>query len=214
MLYLVSMIALSYFIGSFPTSIVAGKLLKGIDIRKYGSGNAGATNAMRILGWKAGLVVLLVDMAKGFVAVVWIDNIGALGVGWQPVNLQIVAGLAAVAGHIWTVFAGFKGGKGVGTGAGMLLGIAPIAMSFGLIVFVAIVGISRYVSLASIMATLSIPVAEFSARYAFGLNIPFQKLVISIIIPALILYTHRSNIGRLWRGEEPKLNFHGSGENQ
>ncbi len=212
MLHLIAMILLSYLIGSFPTGIVAGKLLRGIDIRQYGSGNAGATNAMRILGWKVGLVVLLVDMAKGFIAVVWIDNIGAMGVAWQPVNLQIVAGLAAVAGHIWTVFAGFKGGKGVGTGAGMLLGIAPIAMSFGLIVFIAIAGISRYVSLASIIATLSIPVAEFSARYALGLDIPFQKLIISIIIPALILYTHRTNIGRLWRGEEPKLNLHSSGE--
>ncbi|MCK6620925.1 MAG: glycerol-3-phosphate 1-O-acyltransferase PlsY [Calditrichaceae bacterium] len=210
MIYLIGMIVVSYLIGSIPTSIIAGKLLRGkeYDIRKdaKGSGNAGATNVFRLLGWKTGVVVLLIDMLKGLIPTVWFAKLGAqTGLGWETVNFQILAGLSAVFGHIWTIFAGFKGGKGVGTGAGMVIGLAPLAVLICLGVFVATVALSRFVSLGSILASLTLPVVLFVQRFAMGGNVPVQLLIFSLFIPALILYTHRSNLKRLLRGTENKI---------
>lgn len=201
------MILLSYVIGSFPTSIVTGKILKRIDIRQYGSGNAGATNVFRVLGWKAGLFVLVVDMAKGLVATIWIYQIANSAFGWPDINFKIIAGLAAVAGHIWTVFAGFKGGKGVGTGAGMILGIAPIPVLVGVVVFVVVVAVSRYVSLGSILASISVPVTLLLQKYHFHQDTSWQLLILGFIIPVLIIFTHRSNIQRLLQGTENRIQF-------
>ncbi|MEL6822937.1 MAG: glycerol-3-phosphate acyltransferase, partial [Calditrichota bacterium] len=142
--YLLLMIVISYLMGSFPTSIIAGKLLKGIDIRQHGSGNAGATNVFRVLGWKAGSVVLFIDIMKGLIPTAMLYQVGLKGMNWEPVNMQILAGISAVFGHIWTVFAGFKGGKGVGTGAGMVVGLLPKAVIIAILVFIVTVAITRY----------------------------------------------------------------------
>ena len=120
MLELIFILILSYLIGSFPTAIIAGRLLKKIDIRDYGSGNAGATNVFRVLGWKAGIVVLIIDMFKGFAPVFWLVNVIPDATNNMEIRIyfQILIGIAAIAGHIWSVFTAFRGGKGVGTAAG------------------------------------------------------------------------------------------------
>jgi len=207
MLFLIAMVLLSYLLGSMPTSIIASKLLKGIDIREHGSGNAGATNVFRVMGWKAGLAVLLIDIAKGFIPTIAFYKIGMKGVDWPIINLQILAGISAIFGHIWTIFAGFKGGKGVGTGAGMLIGLAPFAVVVGLIVFIIVVAISRFISLGSIIASLSVPVTIIFQNYGLEASFPLQLFILSLFVPALIIYTHRKNIQRLLKGEESKFQF-------
>ncbi|MFZ0392150.1 MAG: glycerol-3-phosphate 1-O-acyltransferase PlsY [Calditrichia bacterium] len=207
MLIFIIMILLSYLAGSIPTAIITGRMLRGIDVREHGSGNAGATNVFRVLGWKAGLFVLLFDMGKGLLATLLIYRIA---VGALPVDvdvLKITAGLAAVFGHIWTVFAGFKGGKGVGTGAGMIIGIVPYAVLFGLVVFILAFGLSRYVSLGSILASLSIPLYLLGKYFIFDQPVSTTLLIFSLFIPLLILFTHRSNVGRLLNGTENKIQF-------
>lgn len=200
------MVLLSYLVGSIPTSIIASKLLKGIDIREHGSGNAGATNVFRVMGWKIGLAVLIIDMTKGYIPTVLFYKLGMKGVDWAVINLQILSGISAIFGHIWTVFAGFRGGKGVGTGAGMLVGLAPFAVLVGIIVFVAVVAISRFVSLGSITASLSVPITVFLRNQSADI-FPVQLFILSLFVPALIIYTHRKNIQRLLKGEESKIQF-------
>lgn len=207
MVRLILMIAISYLLGSFPTAIVTGKLLRGIDVREHGSGNAGATNVFRVLGWKAGLFVLLVDMAKGFIATVLVYKLAVGAVNMQPVILQIIAGMSAVFGHIWTVFAGFKGGKGVGTGAGMIVGLVPQAVLTGLVVFIVVFALTRYVSLGSITASLTIPIYLFLEKYLFHHPVETPILILGVLVPLLILYTHRSNIQRLLQGTENRIEF-------
>lgn len=207
MVHFLIMIVLSYLLGSFPTAIVTGKILKGIDIRQHGSGNAGATNVFRVLGWKAGLFVLLVDIAKGFFATVLVYKIALGAFSIDAVILQIVAGLAATMGHIWTIFAGFKGGKGVGTGAGMIVGLVPGAVLAGLIIFIITVSLTRYVSLGSILASLTIPVYLFGKHFLLYRQVPVALLIFSLLVPVLIILTHRSNISRLLKGEENKIVF-------
>lgn len=205
--YFLLMIVVSYLIGSIPTSIITGKVLRGIDIRQHGSGNAGATNVFRVLGWKAGIFVLAVDIMKGVIPTVWVYKVGLVGIATEPINAQICAGLAAVFGHIWTIFAGFKGGKGVGTGAGMVIGLAPVAVLVALIVFVITVALTRFVSLGSILASITVPLVLFIQKLVFHDTVPVQLLVLGIFIPALIIFTHRSNIQRLFKGEENKIQF-------
>ena len=121
---IILVIILSYLAGSIPTSIIMGKLLKGIDIREHGSGNAGGTNALRILGWKAGITTMILDIFKGFAATFWFSKFAMDG----SVPIMIIAGIAAILGHTYTIFAGFKGGKGVGTAAGMLIALFPVSL--------------------------------------------------------------------------------------
>jgi glycerol-3-phosphate acyltransferase PlsY len=231
MLTLLAIVAVSYTIGSIPTSIIAAKLLKGIDIRQYGSGNAGGTNAFRVLGWKAGLAVTLIDIFKGTVAAVWVvayfkqHPAGAFP-DMNEVALRLVAGTSAVIGHVFTVFAGFKGGKGVSTAAGMLIGIAPVSMLMVIGIFVLAVFVSRYVSVASILAAVAFPLIIAIRKYFFELgggldyyirmfgsqwfvhdSLDYHLLIFGLIVAAAILYTHRSNIKRLLSGTENRLTF-------
>lgn len=197
---------MSYIIGSIPTAIIAGKWLKKIDIREHGSGNAGATNVFRTLGWKAGITVLLIDMFKGFVPVFWLAGL----IHQHPdslIYLQILAGICAIIGHIWTLFAGFKGGKGVGTSAGVFLGLAPLALGISLLVFVIIVWLTRYVSLGSILAALTFIIMLIIQKFVISNPIPNALLYISIVIVVLIWIAHRDNIKRLIKGQENKLEF-------
>ncbi len=206
MVNFVIVVIVSYLFGSFPTAILAGKLLKKIDIRDYGSGNAGATNVFRVLGWKAGLSVLLIDMLKGFIPVFFIAPY------FQPnpdtvIYYQVAAAIAAIAGHIWTIFAGFKGGKGVGTSAGAFLGLAPLPLLSALLFFVIVVGLTRYVSLGSLLASLVFLLVLLLQKYMFGVAISPVLIYLSIVIVILIWYAHRSNIKRLLQGEENKIEF-------
>lgn len=206
MLTLLAIVVLSYLVGSFPTSIIFGKIFKGIDIRNYGSGNAGGTNAFRVMGWKIGISVMLIDVAKGLIATVLISQIRIDPISMAPVYLQIIAGFSAVIGHIWTIFAGFRGGKGVGTAAGMLIGLYPIAFIFVFIVFLLVLVTTRYVSVSSMTAAASLPLFLLILDY-FGRAYKPQLMVLSLIIVLLIIFTHRSNIKRLFAGNENRVRF-------
>jgi glycerol-3-phosphate acyltransferase PlsY len=215
-------VLLSYVIGSIPTSIIATKLADAGDIRKFGSGNAGGTNVLRMLGWKIGLAVILFDLFKGVVATYYMPQLF-----WDPHTLpfnnatpfqdftvvQIICGISAVLGHIWTLFAGFKGGKGVATGAGMVLGLAPVEFVVAILVFAIVFSTWRYVSLGSILAAMAIPVTMFIRENLFHVDIPgYHTLVyFAVAVSLLITYTHRENIKRLLAGTENKLtHFKGS----
>lgn len=193
-----------------------GKLTKGVDIREHGSGNAGATNTFRVLGWKAGTVVSLIDLSKGFVAAFYISQIGfalgempevLFGVWNIDSTMRVIAGTSAVIGHMYPLYAGFKGGKGVITAAGMLYGIEPVSISLALSLFFIIMVVSRYVSLASILASISYPLFLILLRYAFGFEqIDGSLMVISSAIALFIVIKHKSNISRLMNGTENRIN--------
>jgi len=231
MLTLVAIIAVSYIIGSIPTSIMAGKMIKGIDIRQFGSGNAGGTNAFRVLGWKTGLTVTLIDIVKGVVAAVSVVAFFRhhpidVFPDMNEVALRLVAGMSAVIGHVFTVFAGFKGGKGVSTAAGMLIGIAPVSMLMVIGVFLLTIYLSRYVSVASMIAAVAFPLIIAIRKYIFELgtgldyyirlfgeqlsfhdSLDYHLLIFGLIVALGILYTHRANIRRLLSGTENRVTF-------
>lgn len=213
MLEILLVLILSYLVGSIPTAIIAGRLLKKIDIREHGSGNAGATNVLRILGWKAGLVVLLLDMLKGYVAVVWIVDIIPDVINIEMLAIyQIMAGAASIFGHIWTIFAGFKGGKGVGTAAGVFFGLQPVPVTICLLVFIGIVSRTKYVSLGSMVGAVLLPTILLVQYFFLDKAVPIPHLVIAIILAILIVIMHRENLQRLVEGTENKISFR-KGEN-
>ncbi|MBL7075355.1 glycerol-3-phosphate 1-O-acyltransferase PlsY [candidate division KSB1 bacterium] len=195
-------IIISYLLGSFPTSIIVGRILKGIDIRNYGSENAGATNTFRVLGWKAGMLVLLVDMAKGLLAVTLITKYfgDPKEMGRFADLSPIIAGSAVILGHIYTAFARFKGGKGVGTATGVIIGIAPLTSLVCILIWLMIVLTTRFVSVASLAAACCFPLITL-LRKDFDLPL----LIFSVLLPLVIVYTHRENIRRLFKGEENRL---------
>ncbi|MCD6441036.1 MAG: glycerol-3-phosphate 1-O-acyltransferase PlsY [Candidatus Marinimicrobia bacterium] len=203
MLNFLVILVLSYLTGSFPTSIIVGKLTKGIDVREHGSGNAGGTNAFRVLGWKAGLFVSLVDIAKGTFATLVISRIRFGTLPFEnPALLMVLAGIFAIVGHTYTIFAGFKGGKGVATGAGMLIGLFPYALLTCLVIFALTLFSTGLVSLSSITAAVSLPVVLFIFNRFLSVSVDPVLMIVSIFIPFFIIYTHRANIKRLIRGEE------------
>ena len=206
MIFAIIILAISYIIGSIPTAIIAGKWLKKIDIRKHGSGNAGATNVFRTLGWKAGITVLLIDMFKGFIPVYWIAGLFHQNPD-TLIYLQLLAGICAILGHIWTIFAGFKGGKGVGTSAGVFLGLAPLALGLAVLVFVIIVWLTRYVSLGSILAALTLLIILLLQKFVLNMFVPDILLYVCTVIVILIWVAHKENIKRLLKGDENKLKF-------
>jgi glycerol-3-phosphate acyltransferase PlsY len=199
------LILTAYIVGSFPTAIIAGRLLKGIDIRTQGSGNAGATNVLRVLGWKAGLSVLLIDMLKGFIPVFFVAPYFSAA-GLDTIYLQIIAAFGAIIGHVYTVFAGFKGGKGVGTAAGVFLGLAPAGFSVALLVFIMVVWITRFVSLGSLLAALSLLLVLSYQKFILH-NLPSALYILAAVVVILIWYSHRENIRRLLKGQENKISF-------
>ena len=196
-----SILVAAYLIGSIPTSYLFGKA-KGIDLRKQGSGNVGATNALRVLGPKIGIITLFLDIAKGFLPV----HICRLVLPDSSDIFLIAVGISAISGHIFTIFLKFKGGKGVATSAGVFLALAPVATGITFAVFVIIVAVSRYVSLGSIIGVLVLVAVELITN----LNNSFQHLailILSVVIGIFIIIRHRSNISRLVRGEENKISF-------
>ncbi|TDA68324.1 MAG: glycerol-3-phosphate 1-O-acyltransferase [Clostridia bacterium] len=187
-------VVLAYLLGSIPFGYLAGRYWHGVDIRQRGSGNIGTTNAFRVLGKAAGSLVFVGDLAKGLVAVLLGTWIGG------PV-FGLVTGLAAVLGHNYSVFLGFRGGRGVATSAGAVLAAAPVVLAASLAVWLATLFIGRYVSLASIMAAASLPVLMAVLGYGPG------YVVFGLLLAFLMIYGHRPNLQRLARGTEPRLHF-------
>ncbi len=215
-MYLLSLIIiLSYVAGSIPTGLLVSRWLGGTDIRSHGSGNIGSTNVMRTLGWKLGLLVQAGDIMKGLLAVLVIAR---LHYGDFPFNnrtpfddftvVQIIAGLSAVIGHIFSIFLNFKGGKGINTAAGMLVGIAPVDISIALIVFVLVLLSTGYVSLGSLSAATAFPTTLFIRFNVFQIDIPsYHTLILfSIATTLLLFWAHRANIKRLLNGSENRFN--------
>lgn len=192
----------AYLLGSVPSAVWIGKWLHNIDVRNHGSGNAGASNVIRVLGWKTGLPVLSIDMVKGWLATMMplFLNCAESGTGTLT-NLQIAAGLISITGHIFPVFAGFRGGKGVATMFGVLLALQPLLTIGCLGVFLVILLLTGIVSVSSITAGIAFPVLLF---LFFDMPSLVFK-IFSVIVAIAILLTHRKNIGRLLRGEEKKL---------
>lgn len=198
------MLVVAYLAGSIPASIIAARLLDGTDIRDQGSGNAGATNAARVLGWKAGVAVAAFDVTKGVAAVLLVSRIAPLSA--SPSAAPALCGLAAVAGHVLPAFVGFRGGKGVATAAGAAAALAPLLAPFGLAVFTAAAVLSRRASVASLAGAAALPIAYLVSR-ALGAAADAWKGGFFLAVLLVLLLTHRRNIGRLLRGEEPRMSF-------
>ncbi len=189
----------SYLIGAIPTAYILTRVLSGKDIRNMGSGNVGATNALRVLGKLPGIIVLVIDVLKGVVAVTLLATLlwGKIAL---PVELiRALFGLFAVIGHIFNVFLKFKGGKGVATSAGVLLGIVPQALLIGAIFFIIIVAVTKYVSLGSIVCSIVIPF------FLLWTKSHYSYVVLSALLCIIIVAKHKSNINRLLCGRERKV---------
>ncbi|OFX94795.1 MAG: acyl-phosphate glycerol 3-phosphate acyltransferase [Bacteroidetes bacterium GWF2_41_9] len=197
---------LAYLLGSIPTAVWTGRWLHNIDVREHGSGNAGATNVIRVLGWKTGLPVLMIDLAKGWLATIIpiILNSAESGTG-ALTNLQILAGLIAITGHILPVFAGFRGGKGVATMFGVLLALQPLLTVSCMSVFLVVLLLTGIVSISSMTAGIAFPLMLL--LFFDTPSLVFK--IFSVIVAIALILTHRKNIGRLIRGEEKKLNIFG-----
>ncbi len=193
---------IAYILGSIPTSYIMGKLVKGIDIRDFGSGNVGATNALRILGTKVGVFTLIIDIGKGFLAV----DIARMIVSEPTDLILILTGLSAIIGHIFTIFLKFKGGKGVATSAGVFIALVPIPFALALFVFIFTVWLSKFVSLGSILAALTLFVSELIINIWLSF-IELEILIFTFIIAIFIIIRHKANIQRLIKGNENKISF-------
>lgn len=202
------LIVLAYLLGSIPSAVWVSKWIYGIDIREHGSGNAGATNTFRILGSKAGAGVMVADMMKGFIAVklslfssffVWGEA------SEQLVNLQIFLGLAAVIGHIFPIWAEFRGGKGIATLFGMILSIHPIVALSLVIVFVMMLMLTKYVSLSSIAASIAFPLLLLFIFNAQAQELSYRLFAVATAF--LVVLTHHKNISRLLSGNESKVSL-------
>tara|TARA_B110000459_G_scaffold35106_1_gene37290 strand:+ start:316 stop:939 length:624 start_codon:yes stop_codon:yes gene_type:complete len=198
------LIILSYLTGAFPSAVLIGKIFFKTDVREFGSGNAGATNTFRVLGKKAGIPVLILDIFKGWLAVNYIFFISSLSNNLDLVfEQQLVFGIAAVIGHLFPIYTGFRGGKGIATLLGLLVGIQPAAALLSSLVFIIVFFISRYVSLSSIFAAIAFPIIIYFLSDSTDVSL----IIFSIFVPLLALITHQKNIERLLKGEEVKVKF-------
>lgn len=199
------LLTIAYLLGSIPTSVWVSQRIFKFDIREHGSGNAGATNAFRTLGTKAGIFVMLVDLLKGFFAV----QLAALSLyHWDSVamvNLQIALGLCAVLGHIFPIWAGFRGGKGIATLLGMIIAINGMVALSMVGIFIGMLLITKYVSLSSIVASLSFPIFILFIFREQTPEIAYKLFAIGAAL--MVVITHHKNISRLLRGDESKVSF-------
>jgi len=193
----------AYLLGSIPTAVWWGRRYYGIDVREFGSGNAGATNTFRVLGKKAGIPVLIIDIIKGALAVLLAHFSPFTFDSNQFVSLELGLGVAALVGHVFPVFAGFRGGKGVATLLGVVICLTPITSACVLVVFLAVLMISKYVSLSSMTAGVSFPII---------LNLVLKNqnqtlMIFSVLVAVLLILTHKKNIVRLVKRQESKVNL-------
>ncbi|HEI5058174.1 TPA: glycerol-3-phosphate 1-O-acyltransferase PlsY [Staphylococcus aureus] len=199
---IIVMLLLSYLIGAFPSGFVIGKLFFKKDIRQFGSGNTGATNSFRVLGRLAGFLVTFLDIFKGFITVFFPL--------WLPVHADgpistfftngLIVGLFAILGHVYPVYLKFQGGKAVATSAGVVLGVNPILLLILAIIFFIVLKIFKYVSLASIVAAICCVIGSLIIQ-------DYILLVVSFLVSIILIIRHRSNIARIFRGEEPKIKW-------
>jgi len=189
---------LGYFFGSFPSGYLAGKIVKGIDIRSLGSGSTGATNVLRHIGKRAAITVFLIDVLKGVLPILLARNFFELDDSWQ-----VVVGLSTLIGHIWPVWLNWRGGKAVATGLGIFLGLSWQVGLATLGIFILMITLFRIVSLASISASLALPLIMFLSFNNSSISPPF--LVVSILAMILVVWRHRENIIRLIKGKEPRI---------
>jgi glycerol-3-phosphate acyltransferase PlsY len=187
------LILLCYLIGSVPFSFIFSRLLGGVDIRAQGTGNVGATNVFRTLGIKIALLSLLGDLLKGVLAA-W------LGLNFGGIGLAALCTVAVVAGHCWPIFLGFRGGKGVATSAGAILVLMPLIGVTMAVTFITVIAVSRFVSLGSVCAAVLFPVL------ILVMNEPWQYLMMGLVMAGMVLFRHRTNIERLRKGTERKIN--------
>ena len=208
-LHLAAILLLSYLAGSIPTSVIVGKLFFGTDIRTKGSGNAGGTNAFRVFGWKAGTVVVVVDIAKGAIATLFISRIPEFAnpdaALLTPDALAISAGCAAVLGHVWTIFGRFHGGKGVAAAAGMVLALYPLALASAVALFALVAISTGIISVASLSAAICFPFIVLLFAGTGVVQVTPLEFWFTIPLALLIVFTHRKNIRRLLHGEENRF---------
>lgn len=208
MLWIILGPTISYLIGSIPTAYIFGRLLKGIDIRKFGSGNVGATNAFRVLGKGPAIAVLTLDILKGFIAVLFLGNVIApLVTSISDEILRIILGMGCICGHNWTVFLRFKGGKGIATTLGVLIALAfkivgiRLILNLLIITWLAIFLFTRIVSIASVLTSISLPIYMAIFKQSGVL------IISSIALSIFIILRHKPNLKRLLQGKEPRLNL-------
>lgn len=214
LLRLIIIVAQSYLIGAIPFALIIGKRIYGVDVRTMGSGNLGSTNVFRNLGWKAGLAVQILDIAKGLVPVLLVAYFFDTQMPFDnrtpfedQTIVRLIAGVSAVLGHMFSVFAGMRGGKGINTSLGMLIAIAPVELAIASGVFVVTVGFFGYISLASMIAAVVIPIAMAVRFNVFNVDIIGYKTIVffMIALALLVIYAHRSNLKRLLDGTENRF---------
>ncbi|MFA5012002.1 MAG: glycerol-3-phosphate 1-O-acyltransferase PlsY [Ignavibacteria bacterium] len=214
MLYLILLILSSYLVGAIPFALIIGLIFKGKDIRKLGSGNLGSTNAFRTLGIPYGILVQMLDIGKGLLVVMVLANLMYDNLPFSNITpfddltlVKIIAGVSAVLGHTFSIFAGFKGGKGINTALGMLISLSPIEASVSAGFFILILLSSGYVSLGSIIASFVFPMTMFIRENIFNVEIYGYKTLIffSIAVSIFLIYNHRANIKRLLYGNESRF---------
>ena len=214
LLRLIIIVAQSYLIGAIPFALIIGKRFYGVDVRTMGSGNLGSTNVFRNLGWKAGLAVQILDIAKGLVPVLLVAYFFDTQMPFDNKTpfedqtiVRLIAGVSAVLGHMFSVFAGMRGGKGINTSLGMLIAIAPVELAIAAGVFAVTVGFFGYISLASMIAAVVIPIAMAIRFNVFNVDIMGYKPIVffMIALALLVIYAHRSNLKRLLDGTESRF---------
>lgn len=206
MLWITFVIIISYLIGSIPTGYIFGRILKDIDIRKFGSGNIGATNVFRVVGRTAGIAVLILDVLKGLLTLVFVGNFAISKVSYVPAELlYIIVGLSCICGHNWTIFLGLKGGKGIATTLGVLIGLAikvsdlKVVLLLVILTWMVVFLILRIVSIASVVSAISLPV------YMMFFNQSYTLISLSFILMFFVIIRHKSNLKRFFQGKEPRL---------
>jgi len=205
MVKVIAAIIISYFLGSIPFAIIVTRIVKGVDVRQFGSRNAGATNVYRVAGLPAALFVGLLDLAKGFAAVFWIAAALNSPDQLSLLQLQIICAVAVMLGHMFTLFAGFKGGKGVLAAAGALLAIMPAEVGIAFAVFLIFAVSTRYISLGSITAALALFIVTYIEHFLLDRTKPTELLILVAVIALIVVLAHKSNIGRLLSGTENKV---------
>ena len=197
-------ILLAYLTGAFPSAVWVGKTFYKIDVREFGSGNAGATNTFRVLGKKAGIPVLIMDILKGWLSVNYISCLTNIPESAEAVfEIKLAFGIAAVIGHLFPIYTGFRGGKGIATLLGLLIGLHAVAALYSIFVFVIVFVTSKYVSLGSIIASIAFPILVILILGSTNVSLN----LFAFFVPILSLITHQKNIERLLRGEETKVKF-------
>ena len=197
-------VLLAYLTGAYPSAVWVGKTFYKIDVREFGSGNAGATNTFRVLGKKAGIPVLIMDIFKGWLSVNYISFLTNIPESAEAVfEIKLAFGIAAVIGHLFPIYTGFRGGKGIATLLGLLIGLHAVAALYSILVFVIVFITSKYVSLGSIIASIAFPILVILILGSTNVSLN----LFAFFVPILSLITHQKNIERLLRGEETKVKF-------